>query len=150
VSPHSGELGPLPERDRSLVTSSPSESAALSLVCPSCRSRFEPGARYCPIDGSELLELREEPDLVGRLVGGKFRVEKLLGQGGMGRVYLAEHVRIGRRCALKVLAPNLVGDPSSIRRFDGEARNASRIVHPSVAVVFDFEETPDGLVYLVL
>ncbi|HSY82901.1 MAG TPA: protein kinase [Gemmatimonadaceae bacterium] len=150
-SPHSGELGPLPERDRSLVTTSPSsgEPGVLSLMCPRCGSRFEAGARFCPVDGAELRAIPQD-DLVGRVVGGKFRVEKLLGQGGMGRVYLAEHVRIGRRCALKVLAPNLVGDPSSIRRFDGEARNASRIVHPSVAVVYDFEETPDGLVYLVL
>jgi serine/threonine protein kinase len=151
-SPHSGEIGPLPERDRSLVTTSPSsgEPGVLSLMCPRCGSRFEAGARFCPVDGAELRAIPLQDDLVGRVVGGKFRVEKLLGQGGMGRVYLAEHVRIGRRCALKVLAPNLVGDPSSIRRFDGEARNASRIVHPSVAVVYDFEETPDGLVYLVL
>jgi serine/threonine-protein kinase len=149
-SPHSGEIGPLPERDRSLVTATPGASGTLSLVCPRCGSRFEAGARFCPVDGAELRELGVQDDLVGRVVGGKFRVDKLLGQGGMGRVYLAEHVRIGRRCALKVLAPNLVGDPSSIRRFDGEARNASRIVHPSVAVVYDFEETPDGLVYLVL
>ncbi|HZS60954.1 MAG TPA: protein kinase [Gemmatimonadaceae bacterium] len=150
-SPHSGEIGPLPERDRSLVDPPPSEPPrVLVLVCPSCRSRYEAGERFCPVDGSELLPMSEQEDLVGRLLGGKFRVEKLLGQGGMGRVYLAEHVRIGRRCALKVLAPNLVGDPNSIRRFDGEARNASRIVHPSVAVVYDFEETPDGLVYLVL
>jgi serine/threonine protein kinase len=151
-SPHSGEIGPLPERDRSLVTTSPSsgEPGVLSLMCPRCGSRFEAGARFCPVDGAELRAIPLLDDLVGRVVGGKFRVEKLLGQGGMGRVYLAEHVRIGRRCALKVLAPNLVGDPSSIRRFDGEARNASRIVHPSVAVVYDFEETPDGLVFLVL
>jgi serine/threonine-protein kinase len=151
-SPHSGEIGPLPERDRSLVTTSPSsgEPGVLSLMCPRCGSRFEAGARFCPVDGAELRAIPLQEDLIGRVVGGKFRVEKLLGQGGMGRVYLAEHVRIGRRCALKVLAPNLVGDPSSIRRFDGEARNASRIVHPSVAVVYDFEETPDGLVYLVL
>jgi len=151
-SPHSGEIGPLPERDRSLVTTSPSSSepGVLSLMCPRCGSRFEAGARFCPVDGAELRAIPLQEDLIGRVVGGKFRVEKLLGQGGMGRVYLAEHVRIGRRCALKVLAPNLVGDPSSIRRFDGEARNASRIVHPSVAVVYDFEETPDGLVFLVL
>jgi serine/threonine-protein kinase len=151
-SPHSGEIGPLPERDRSLVTTSPSsaEPGVLALMCPRCGSRFEAGARFCPVDGSELRAIPLQEDLIGRVVGGKFRVEKLLGQGGMGRVYLAEHVRIGRRCALKVLAPNLVGDPSSIRRFDGEARNASRIVHPSVAVVYDFEETPDGLVFLVL
>jgi serine/threonine protein kinase len=151
-SPHSGELGPLPERDRSLVTTSPSsgEPGVLSLMCQRCGSRFEAGARFCPVDGAELRAIPLQEDLIGRVVGGKFRVEKLLGQGGMGRVYLAEHVRIGRRCALKVLAPNLVGDPSSIRRFDGEARNASRIVHPSVAVVYDFEETPDGLVFLVL
>ncbi len=143
-SPHSGEIGPLPPADRGLL------ERPLVLVCPSCRSRYEDGLRFCPSDGSQLVRAPDGSDLVGRVLEGKFRVERLLGEGGMGRVYLAEHVRIGRRCALKVLSPQLVGHPGAIKRFGGEARNASRIAHPNVATVYDFEETEDGLVYIVL
>jgi serine/threonine-protein kinase len=120
------------------------------LVCPKCQSRYEGDIRFCPVDGEPLTKAVDGTDLVGRVLNGKFRVLQLLGEGGMGRVYLAEHVMIGRRCALKVLSPTLVGHPESIRRFAGEARNASRIAHPNVAVVYDFEKTSDGLVYLVL
>ncbi len=134
-SPHSGEIGPLQPNDRALVTSAADKPAP----------KPRPSAEVRAVDPSAA-----SVDLTGRIVGGKFRVQRLLGEGGMGRVYLAEHVRIKRRSALKVLSPSLVGHPESIRRFDAEARNASRIAHPNVAVVYDFEETSDGLVYIVL
>jgi serine/threonine-protein kinase len=120
---------------------------------PSAAATHRPSSPH----SGEVGPLRPDPmapapavDLTGRVLGGKFRVQRLLGEGGMGRVYLAEHVRIRRRSALKVLSPSLVGDPESIKRFDAEARNASRIAHPNVAAVYDFEETLDGLVYIVL
>jgi len=120
---------------------------------PSAAATHRPSSPH----SGEVGPLRPDPmapapavDLTGRILGGKFRVQRLLGEGGMGRVYLAEHVRIRRRSALKVLSPSLVGDPESIKRFDAEARNASRIAHPNVAAVYDFEETLDGLVYIVL
>jgi|HubBroStandDraft_6_1064221.scaffolds.fasta_scaffold03519_4 hypothetical protein len=135
-SPHSGEIGPLRPNDQAVVTNVADARA------PTPRS--EEARAVDPTAPAPAL------DLTGRILGGKFRVQRLLGEGGMGRVYLAEHVRIRRRSALKVLSPSLVGDPESIKRFDAEARNASRIAHPNVAAVYDFEETLDGLVYIVL
>ena len=67
----------------------------------------------------------------------------------MGRVYLGEHVKMNRQCAIKVMSPALVNDAESAARFAREASNAARIIHPNVAAVFDYGES-DGLVYLVM
>src|SRR2546428_13757212 len=68
----------------------------------------------------------------------------------MGQVYLAEHVKMGRRSAIKVMNPSMVHDPDAVARFNREASNASRITHPNVCAIFDFGETPDGLIYLAM
>lgn len=81
---------------------------------------------------------------------GAYEIGALLGAGGMGRVYLAEHVKMGRQCAIKVLHPAMAGDADAVGRFNREAANASRIDHPNVAAIYDFGETPDGLLYLAM
>ena len=68
----------------------------------------------------------------------------------MGQVYLAEHVKMGRKSALKVMHPGMVKDVDAISRFNREAANASRISHPNVAAVYDFGETPEGVIYLAM
>ena len=68
----------------------------------------------------------------------------------MGRVYLAEHVRMGRKSAVKVLNPTLAASADGITRFNREAANASRINHPNVAAIYDFGETSDGTLYLAM
>ena len=68
----------------------------------------------------------------------------------MGEVYLAEHVRMKRKCAVKVMRPGLMSDPDAISRFIREAENASQVNHPNVAAVYDFGETSDGLIYLAM
>ena len=89
-------------------------------------------------------------DLVGSIVADRYHVLKKLGEGGMGQVYLAEHVKMGRKSALKVMNPGMVTDVDAISRFNREAANASRIAHPNVAAVYDFGETPDGIIYLAM
>jgi len=68
----------------------------------------------------------------------------------MGQVYLAEHVKMGRKSAVKVMNPGMVNDADAISRFNREAANASRINHPNVAGIYDFGETSDGLIYLAM
>src|SRR5437899_5846446 len=68
---------------------------------------------------------------------GPYRIEALLGIGGMGEVYRARDTRLGRDVALKVISPSLVGDPSLHRRFEREARAASVLNHPSIVSVYD-------------
>src|SRR5205085_4124249 len=71
-------------------------------------------------------------------------------RGGMGRVYLAEHVRMGRRSAVKVINPALATTADAISRFNREAANACKINHPNVAQVYDFGEMADGTLYLAM
>ena len=88
--------------------------------------------------------------LLGQTIADRYQVISLLGEGGMGRVYLAEHLRMGRKSAVKVLSPELTYNADAISRFHREAANASRINHPNVAAIYDFGETSTGLLYLAM
>jgi serine/threonine protein kinase len=88
--------------------------------------------------------------MVGELVDDRYRIVALLGQGGMGAVYVAEQVALRREVALKVLLQGLACDDSSARRFEREARAASRIRHPNVVEVYDFGKLPSGCFYYVM
>ena len=76
--------------------------------------------------------------LIGALVAERYRVERLLGEGGIGRVYRAKQVQLGRAVALKLLHPDLSGRKDLAQRFEREARAASRLSHPGSVMVFDF------------
>ena len=117
--------------------------------CPQCELEYSADTDFCPKDGSTLVT-PGATGLEGRIIAGRYRVLRQIGEGGMGRVYLAEHIKMGRRCAFKVLAHALVSDAEAIGRFNREAMNASRILHPNVAAVYDFGEASDGLVYLAM
>src|SRR5947208_4636816 len=85
---------------------------------------------------------------VGTEVAG-YRIESLIGRGGMGVVYLAEHLRLKRKAALKVLAPELAGDERFRSRFLVEAELAASLDHPNIVTVFDAGEA-DGLLYIAM
>lgn len=119
-------------------------------ICPQCNTEYPEDQRFCPRDGSALKLLSGAGDLVGSVIADRYHVTRKLGEGGMGQVYLAEHVRMGRRSAVKVMHPAMVNDADAITRFNREAANASRISHPNVAAIYDFGETPDGLIYLAM
>ena len=119
-------------------------------VCPACGTQYPANARFCEIDGTALRPENAGNDLVGTVVADRYHVLRLLGEGGMGKVYLAEHVKMGRKSALKVLRPAALRDADAVSRFNREASNASRISHPNVAAVYDFGETGDGIIYLAM
>ncbi|MGC4123164.1 MAG: serine/threonine-protein kinase [Myxococcales bacterium] len=87
---------------------------------------------------------------IGALLGGKYRIERVLGRGGMGAVYLAENVDIGRKVAIKVLLPELTRDPEVLVRFRNEARAASAIRHPGIVEMIDLGKGPSGEAFLVM
>ena len=85
-----------------------------------------------------------EDPLIGTVAAGRYRVLKQLGEGGMGQVYLAEHVAIEKRIALKVLHAEYAHKGEIVARFQQEAISASRIKHPNVLDVFDFGQLENG------
>ncbi|HYP87215.1 MAG TPA: serine/threonine-protein kinase, partial [Polyangiaceae bacterium] len=85
----------------------------------------------------------------GQVIDGKYRVVKLLGQGGMGAVYLAEHTVIGRRVAVKVLLGNVAGNETAVARFEREAQAAGRIGNDHILEILDFGSLSDGSRYMV-
>ena len=106
---------------------------------------------FCSRDGATLIAPASGTgDLVGHVFGGKYRIVKRLGGGGMGDVYLAEHVRLKKPTAVKVIRPALTANADAVARFNREAQNASMINHPNVASVYDFGETDDGMVFLAM
>lgn len=89
-------------------------------------------------------------DLVGVTLNDSYAVERLLGEGGMGRVYLARHTRISqKRVAVKVLHPEFARNEQVLARFQREAEAAAAISHPNVVAVLDIDVTPRGMPYLV-
>lgn len=89
-------------------------------------------------------------DLVGQVLEGKYRVCGIIGQGGMGTVYEAEHVAIGRRVALKVLRPEQVQKKEAVSRFEHEVRVVSAIRHPAICQIYDVGRLDDGSPYMVM
>jgi serine/threonine protein kinase len=86
----------------------------------------------------------------GTIVVGRYRMMSVLGGGGMGTVYLAEHLTVGRKVAIKVLNGEWSGHSFVARRFRAEARTASAIGHPGIVEVFDAGELPDKRLFLVM
>ena len=116
------------------------------MECPRCGRCEESGTALCPADGVPLQAVPSVP----RVVDNKYRVEQLLGRGGMGAVYRARDMRLDRLVALKVVRADLLGDPEARRRFRREAQIVARLQHPSIVSVFDFGTFSDGGAYLVM
>jgi eukaryotic-like serine/threonine-protein kinase len=114
--------------------------------CPRCGRCDESPVNVCPADGTEM---RPVP-FVPRTVDNKYRIEQLLGRGGMGAVYRARDMRLDRLVALKVVRAELLADPEARRRFRREAQIVARLQHPSIVAVFDYGTFTDGGAYLVM
>ena len=96
----------------------------------------------CPFSVEESVNIGEQLS--------HYRIVGKLGEGGMGVVYRAEDLRLGRPVALKVLAPRLAGDAVARHRFEAEARAASALDHPNICSLYDVGETHDGRLFLAL
>ncbi|MGE0548029.1 MAG: serine/threonine protein kinase [Kofleriaceae bacterium] len=101
-----------------------------------------------PASGS--MPQAESPSLVGEILGGRYRLIKKLGEGGMGEVYAAEHQHIEKRYAIKLLRPEIVSNKDAVKRFYQEARSSSSIGHRNIIAIDDFGELPDGRLYMCM
>jgi serine/threonine protein kinase/tetratricopeptide (TPR) repeat protein len=123
------------------------------LTCRVCDLENAGGARFCSACGAALVAEQHGDALVGKTIAGKFRIEKLLGNGAMGRVYQATHVALDRGVAIKVMHDHLARSSEFATRFVREARAASKLDHPNSIRVLDFGRTDAGegqLLYLVM
>jgi serine/threonine-protein kinase len=145
--------------------------------CPKCGSVYTDTARFCPKDGSMLVEVQAKrppapspggtgvrtPATPGKALGldrastlsnqildARYQVMQKLGEGGMSYVYLAKEISSGAIVAIKVLSPRLASDKSSVERLRREAGLAMRLDHPNVCRILRLGESEDGLIYLVM
>ena len=97
---------------------------------------------------SRVETLRREVSVARRV--GQYRLARRLGAGGMGEVYLAEHVLLRRPCAVKVIRREIAAEAEALRRFEREARAAAALTHPNTVQVFDYGAAADGTFYLAM
>lgn len=120
------------------------------LAAPSAKGSTAPTVSRSTDALDELGSSEDPEDLIGLVVGERYRLIELVGKGGMGTVYRAEHVHIRKSFALKVLHRELTHHAEAVKRFEREAIAAGRIEHPNVATAIDFGKLPNGAFYLVL
>ncbi len=121
-----------------------------ALTCPECCKPYLRDAKFCAACGTlinslelDLLDPDGEWLPTGTLIG-SYRLVELLGEGGMGRVYVAEHIKLGRRVAIKRLRRELISNPIAVARFFAEARAVNRISHENIVEITDLIEQPGG------
>ncbi|MCU0690984.1 MAG: protein kinase [Polyangiaceae bacterium] len=121
-------------------------------ACPECSQVCDEAHRFCPTCGYPVgaVSVSSEDPLIGSTLPGGYVIIELIGVGGMGRVYRAEQVALGRTVAVKIVHPSLLGDQSAAARFITEARAASLLNHPNSVSVIDFGKTEAGQLYLVM
>jgi serine/threonine protein kinase len=114
--------------------------------CPACGACYDSTSDVCVNDQRELtLSLPVE-----RIIDNKYRLEKLIGRGGMGAVYEATDLRLNRQVAIKIMLGNMFGDRTALRRFEREAQASARLNHPNIISVYDYGGIRTDGAYLVM
>jgi eukaryotic-like serine/threonine-protein kinase len=121
--------------------------------CVVCQTELKDDAGFCPNCGAE--QPRQEvaagdDPLLGAIVARKFKVEKVLGVGGMGKVYKARQLTLDKAVVVKVLHDHFRDDPQLVQRFQREARAASRLNHPNSIQIIDFGQDEGGVVFMAM
>jgi eukaryotic-like serine/threonine-protein kinase len=119
---------------------------ALLKECPHCGACFDGVAEVCNRDGATLTL----PLPLSRILEKRYRLDQLIGRGGMGAVYEARDLQLERAVAVKILLGRDFGDPKALRRFHREARAAARLNHPNIVSVYDFGPVEGEGAYLVM
>ena len=143
--------------------------------CPKCHSLYAGDARFCPKDGSQLVDVAAAPApapagstqirqavkpkpgsadpakaLRDQVLDQRYQVQRKLGEGGMSFVYEAKDISTGELVAVKIMTPKLAQDRTAAERLRREAGLAMRLDHPNICRIIRLGETEDGLIYLVM
>ncbi|MCA1558623.1 MAG: protein kinase, partial [Acidobacteria bacterium] len=144
------------------------------MICSNCKISNDVGALFCRECGSPQLAAQEplmqgsasvgappastiaatisagSDTLIGSTIDGRYRIESMIGTGGMGTVYRGTRLLIGDEVAIKILHPEQTAVAGAAERFRREAQAAARLKHPNAVSVYDFGVSRDGLFYIVL
>lgn len=123
-------------------------------LCVVCAAEIRDDARFCPACGAEQPKQAAASDdqdaFIGQIVAKNFRIEKLLGVGGMGKVYKARQLSLDKDVVIKILHDHFRDDPQLVQRFQREARAASRLNHPNSIQVIDFGQDDNGVLFMAI
>jgi tRNA A-37 threonylcarbamoyl transferase component Bud32 len=103
----------------------------------------------CAAYGCHRINVLQQEAFVARRLG-QYRLRERIGSGGMGEVYLAEHVLLKQPCAVKIIRPERTGDPAALRRFEREVQATARLKHWNTVTIFDFGIAADGTFYYAM
>lgn len=121
------------------------------MKCARCDHDFPDTDRFCGRCGlARTTDGTSVDPLVGLTISGRYTIERRIGVGGMGTVYLGTHCVLGHRVAVKVLHERFARDPQLKQRFENEARTYGKLSHPNLVSLHDFGNAPDGTLYMVM
>jgi serine/threonine protein kinase len=130
--------------------------------CPNCKAGNAEDARFCGTCGHTMAAtessnpkmaatgIGEAPSLSGKEIAGRYRLNKKLGEGGMGAVYKAEQISLKRACAVKLLRPEVASSQMLLRRFNAEAELVAKLSHPNTVNIYDFGQDSDGTLFIAM
>ena len=130
---------------------SSSDQTSDEAYCSACGRSWPIDLDRCPDDDAKLIKLVAKADaLIGRVFDERYEIRTALGAGGMGTVYRGWQLSVDREVAIKVIHAKLASDRVAVKRFLREARLSSRLSMPGIVAVYDFGQTDDGILYLVM
>lgn len=118
-------------------------------MCPDCGSKYEDSYVECPQDSRKLKAIELDP-WIGQLIADRYKIQSVIGSGGMGVVYKAINQVNDRDVAIKMLHQHLVTDTDAIKQFHTEAQAVSKVSHPNTVTLWDFGLTESGQPYIVM
>ena len=131
---------------------------ASGVICAHCGAANRDDARFCGVCGKAIAStepaahpaIGEPPVMIGREIAGRYRILAKLGEGGMGAVFRAEQISLRRTVAVKLLRPEIVGNPMLLRRFNAEAEAVAKLSHPNTVGIYDFGQDTDGTLFIAM
>lgn len=122
----------------------------ISLTCPNCKQSIATSANFCGECGASIVSSAKSTDPhIGKMVAGRYRIQRRLATGGMGEIYIAKHDTLNQQVAVKLLHRRYASDERIVKRFFNEARSFCRVKHPYAVGILDFGRLENGTLYLV-